>query len=171
MNEITIPKELIISDLTPGEIMLLKLVYDQNKQLFKHYFSTYEDYIPKVIKSLQKKLYLKDNGEEFEDLILRDKANKLFKVETIKFEEFWDKYHSITKLPKTDLQPAKKRWNILTVKDKKLAIANINNYFNSLTDPMYCKKARTYLTDKNYLDEFKSIVNNNNNSMSSTTML
>ena len=35
------------------------------------------------------------------------------------------------------------------------AIDNIQPYWNSLRDKKYCKKARTYLADKNFNDEFK----------------
>ena len=77
-DELIISKEHIIPDLTPGEIMLLKIVYDQNKTLFKHYFTTYDTYIPLALESLQNKLYIKVNGGEFEDIILRTKGLDLF---------------------------------------------------------------------------------------------
>jgi uncharacterized phage protein (TIGR02220 family) len=80
-NEIIISKEHIIPDLTPGEIMLLKIVYDQNKLLFKHYFTTYGANVPKLLESLQNKLYIKSNGEEFEDIIIRQKGLDLFEYD------------------------------------------------------------------------------------------
>lgn len=76
-----------------------------------------------------------------------------------KFEEFWTKYHEIVKeWNKTDKVPAEKHWKKLTKKEKQLAIDNIQLYYNSL--PMYTtgkpvKKARTYLADKNFLDNFE----------------
>jgi len=77
--------------------------------------------------------------------------------EDVDFNDFWDAYHKITSMPKTDMQPAKKHWNRLTKKERKSALDNIENYFLSL--PTYSsgkpiKKARTYLADKNFLDEF-----------------
>lgn len=83
MNDLTISKELIIPNLTPGEIMLLKLIYDQNKRLFKHFFITYSNYVPTILKTLENKLYIKNTGEEFEDITLRKKAEDLFKVDSI----------------------------------------------------------------------------------------
>jgi len=76
------------------------------------------------------------------------------------FKLFWDKYHLITKLNKTDKDSAEKYWKKLTNKEKQSALDNIEFYYNSLNNKKYCKKARTYLSDKNFNDEFK---NSNNN--------
>lgn len=78
----------------------------------------------------------------------------------IDFDVFWHKYHKVTKLKKTDLQAALKHWSKLTNNEKELALNNIQPYFNSL--PTYStgkpvKKARTYLSDKNFNDEFKPV--------------
>ena len=70
---------------------------------------------------------------------------------------FWDSYHQITGLKKTDLADAEKYWKKLTKAEQQKAIDNINPYFDSLNDKKYCKKARTYLSDKNFNDEFKVI--------------
>lgn len=93
------------------------------------------------------------------DIILRQKALDLraqINPEP-QFDEFWNKYHEITGQKKTDLQAALKYWKKLTKTEKKLAIDNIKPYFYSL--PVYSsgrpvKKARTYLDDKNFNDEF-----------------
>jgi hypothetical protein len=75
------------------------------------------------------------------------------------FEEFWDKYHDIVReWNKTDKIPAEKHWKKLTKKEKQLAFDNIQAYYDSL--PMFTtgkpvKKARTYLADKNFNDNFK----------------
>lgn len=68
---------------------------------------------------------------------------------------FWDSYHLITGLQKTDLQAAQKYWNKLSDTERQKAIKNIKPYYESLKDKKYCKKARTYLADKNFNDEFK----------------
>lgn len=68
---------------------------------------------------------------------------------------FWDSYHSITGLRKTDLQAAQKYWDKLSDIERQKAIDNIKPYYDSLKDKKYCKKARTYLADKNFNDEFK----------------
>lgn len=71
------------------------------------------------------------------------------------FQQFWDSYHLITGLQKTDLQAAQKYWNKLSDTERQKAIKNIKPYYDSLKDKKYCKKARTYLADKNFNDEFK----------------
>lgn len=83
MKELVIKKKYINSELTPGEIMLLILVYDQNKLLFEHFLSTYGKYTRSALKSLENKLFIKINGEEFEDLIVRERGNKLLQVKSI----------------------------------------------------------------------------------------
>jgi len=79
------------------------------------------------------------------------------KKNTILFSQFWDSYHSITKLKKTDNEAALKYWKKLTDEEKQKAIDNIKPYYDSLSDKKYCKKARTYLSDKNFNDEFKIV--------------
>ncbi len=70
------------------------------------------------------------------------------------FEVFWDKYHSITKKTKTDKEPAYKYWEELSIDERAKAFSMIDKYYDSLTDNKYCKKARTYLSDKTFNDEF-----------------
>ena len=154
MNPIVIEIDEIISDLTPGELLLLKAIYTGNKKAFERLYGQYGSYIPSVLKSLQNKLYVKIQGDSFEELICREKANILFSDNGVSFEEFWDKYHQITKLPKTDLKPAKLKWNRLTKGKKKKALDNIKAYYDSLNDKRYCKKARTYLEDENFMDQY-----------------
>ena len=71
------------------------------------------------------------------------------------FTFFWDKYHKITKLPKTDKEPCFGYWKKLNAEEKTKAVLNIHEYYNFLSDKKYCKKARTYLRDKSFNDEFK----------------
>ena len=70
-------------------------------------------------------------------------------------KEFWDLYHSITKLPKSDKEAAKKYWAALSEKEKQKAIDNIQPYYDSISDKKFIKKARTYLSSKSFNDEFK----------------
>lgn len=72
------------------------------------------------------------------------------------FNLFWDYYHKITKLPKTDREPAFIYWKKMSIKDQRKAYSNIKPYYDSLKDKKYCKKARTYLSDCNYNDEFEN---------------
>lgn len=155
MNPLTVELDEITSNLTPGELLTLKSIYTGNKKAFERLSNEYGNYIPNVLESLQNKLYIKIQGEEFDELICREKAELLFSEKGITFEEFWDLYHTITHLPKTDNKPARSKWNRLTKGKKKLAIDNIRAYYDSLSDKRYCKKARTYLEDENFMDEFK----------------
>ena len=70
------------------------------------------------------------------------------------FDLFWDQYHTITNLQKTDREAAMKYWAKLSPAEKGKAKDNIQPYFDSLDEKKYCKKARTYLGDKNFNDEF-----------------
>jgi len=72
-----------------------------------------------------------------------------------KFNEFWEEFHSITGKTKTDKEPALKHWKKLKANEQELAIKNIKYYFSCLSDKKYCKKARTYLSDKNFNDEIQ----------------
>lgn len=73
------------------------------------------------------------------------------------FNIFWDSFHSITNQPKTDLKPSKGYWDKLSNEDKQKAIDNIQPYYDNIKDygkGKMPKKARTYLSDKNFNDEF-----------------
>lgn len=167
MSEILIKKKYIIPELTPGEIMLLVIIYSKNKLLYRHYLKTYKDYIPIALESLQNKLYLKITGDEFEELILRKNGEDMFtETNNTSFETFWKNYHEITTTLKTDKEPAKKYWNKLKQPERKLAINNIKPYFDSLNDVKFCKKARTYLDNKDFNNEFKLNVNERNSGTS-----
>ena len=93
------------------------------------------------------------NGKSMQDKdkikIRKDKDNI-----NNEFSFFWMQYHSITGKEKTDKEPAFKHWKKLTADERKLAIKNIKPFYDSLPNKEYCKKARTYLSDKNFNDEF-----------------
>lgn len=74
----------------------------------------------------------------------------------IEFKDFWKAYHEISGKDKTDKIPAEKHWKKLSQKEKTLAIEKIKPYVKSINDKKYIKKARTYLSDKTFEDEFKS---------------
>jgi len=82
-----------------------------------------------------------------------DNANGYIKDEN-DFDFFWLKYHAITGKEKTDKESALKYWNKLKQHEKEKAIGNIQNYANTQENKLYLKKARTYLSDKNFNDEF-----------------
>lgn len=75
----------------------------------------------------------------------------------VDFEHFFNEYHRITLLKKSDKDSAFKKWKALSKKEQSMALDKISSYYNSLNDKKYCKKARTYLNDKNFNDEFTSV--------------
>jgi hypothetical protein len=76
------------------------------------------------------------------------------KEEVISFSLFWEPYHILTKLRKTDKVAAEKYWMKLNNEERQKAIDNIKPYYDSIDKKIYVKKARTYLADKNFNDEF-----------------
>lgn len=70
------------------------------------------------------------------------------------FDQFWKKYHEHTQLCKTEIGAARREWQKLTMNERELAIANIENYYYSLNDVKFCKKAHNYLADRSFLNEF-----------------
>jgi len=164
---IEIEGENLTSELTPGELMYLKAIYTDNSRFKSKFEKVYPDYIDGLKVSLENKMFIKIADD---NIMLREKALQLFEQNKENFDYFWKKYHEITKLPKTDSKSAFTKWKGLSSKDKSTAIDNIEKYYNSLNNKMYCKKARTYLADRNFEDEF--VVNNSDdNRMSLTTML
>lgn len=79
MNPIIIELNEITSNLTPGELLTLKSIYTSNKKAFERLSNEYGSYIPNVLESLQNKLYIKIQGDSFEELVCREKANILFR--------------------------------------------------------------------------------------------
>lgn len=103
--------------------------------------------------SLSKGLVILSNIEVEDEEEREDESNE-------NFESFWDLYSDITGLKKTDRESAEKHWKKLGSDEKQKAIDNIKPYFDSLNDKKFCKKARTYLADKNFNDEFELNKNN-----------
>jgi len=146
--------EFIKSNLNAASFMLLYGIIEDNQEL-QGYIILKENY-HEILDNLQYKGYIKI--KEDRSFVLRQKALDLKTKEVeASFEEFWYKYHEVTGLKKTDLQATLKYWKKLTSKEKESALKNIENYYDSL--PIYStgkpvKKARTYLGDKNFNDEF-----------------
>lgn len=80
----------------------------------------------------------------------KNEKNKLYGY----FEFFWNEYHKISGLPKTERERSKEIWIQLTKEERLSATDKIKPYVNSC-NPKYIKKARTYLSDKNFNDEFE----------------
>jgi len=116
-------------------------------------YSTYQD--PKNYESNNEKTTKATTKQQMSDTINKnDKNNNKLTVEET-FELFWNKYHNITKLEKTDKVPAIKYWKKLNLEEQRKAYIMIENYFNSINDKKYIKKARTYLSDKDFDNEFE----------------
>jgi len=135
--------------------IIFKLV-DENIELYCNKLSTISsDYSEKVrrVSEQSSKLDRKMSALEVD---LEVEVEKDI-INNSDFEKFWTDYHSITKSPKTDKEPAFKKWKKLNNAEKEKACEKIKDYYDSLKDKGYCKKARTYLYDKNFNDELKPV--------------
>jgi len=74
----------------------------------------------------------------------------------IAFELFWNEYHRLTGKNKTDKDSSLKYWKGLIKAEQQKAIQMISAYAKTQEDPKYLKKARTYLSDKNFNDELEA---------------
>ena len=170
---ITIESKDISQDLTISELVLLKGICEGDKELFEIclnridglYAAQYSSPMSTLYK-LQEKLYIKIMSDTFEGLILREKGEK-FKSNAVAvdFEEFWKKYHKVTKLRPTDKAEAVKFWKRLKKNEIELAMNNIEAYYNSCGK--YTRKAKYYLEYRLFNDEFKIA----DKSMSISTMI
>ncbi len=84
----------------------------------------------------------------------KESKKKIVPGKNVLFEKFWEEYHSVTEKTKTDRKAALTYWNKLSTDEKNLAIEKISDYACSNSNKIYLKKARTYLADKNFEDEF-----------------
>ena len=110
-------------------------------------------YSKHILQNLEDNMYIKLSENNW---LLRGKGRELFESKaSVTFEEFWNHYHTVTHLAKTDRAAAEKYWKKLKPKEKELAIEKVQAYYNSLNDKKFCRKARTYLENKNFNDEFK----------------
>ena len=106
-----------------------------------------------ILERMENNMWIKYCEDSIE---LRGKGRELFESKAaVTFEEFWNHYHTVTHLAKTDKAAAEKYWKRLKPKEKELAIEKVQSYYSSLNDKKYCRKARTYLENKNFNDEFK----------------
>lgn len=77
------------------------------------------------------------------------------------FELFWSHWHDLSKQRKTDKEAAFKHWKKLSLKEQRLAYVNARKFIHTIIRDTgsykYIKKARTYLKDKNFNDEFYTV--------------
>jgi hypothetical protein len=81
-----------------------------------------------------------------------DKEDNIYSSD---FENFFNEYHRITGKQKTDKASSLKKWKQLNKIEQARALEMIQAFYDSVNDKNYIKKARTYLNDKNFNDEFK----------------
>jgi hypothetical protein len=152
-------------DITIQQYFVLKLIVEEGSEfpgllsyLFQNDFTSYAFLVLELSK-LEQNLYIKiiyDSNEDIIEISYRQKLLELFPEEKdVPFEEFWTKYHDVSKKPKTDKDAAEKYWKKLKKAEKLKAIENIEPYVDSVDNIKYVKKARTYLADKNFNDEFE----------------
>lgn len=104
--------------------------------------------------------YENENNDNKEEVVLEEekpKEEKKKKEPDALFELFWDQYHLMTQKPKEDREAAMKYWVKMTKDEKKLAISSIEAYSRT-NEPRYLKKARTYLSDKSFNNEFAPVI-------------
>lgn len=91
----------------------------------------------------------------------KDKNDKNEKVYT-EFELFYNQYHLIVGISKTDKVATLKKWEKLTSLEKIKAFEMITEFDKSITNKTYSIKARTYLENKRFNDEINNISKNCN---------
>jgi len=108
-------------------------------------------------KALDKALS-KHSTEHSQSIVSIDKQETKNKEQETKdsFIIFWDYFHTLTKLKKTNRHESKKVWVKLPYEEQLKAYANVGGYYASVKDKNFLVKCRTYLTNKLYEDEFKT---------------
>lgn len=145
--ELTIDLKLLKkSGLFLEEFVIMALI-NSGENIEEYHYSKH------ILQNLEDNMYIKLSENNW---LLRGKGRELFESKaSVTFEEFWNHYHTVTHLAKTDRAAAEKYWKRLKPKEKELAIEKVQAYYNSLNDKKFCRKARTYLENKNFNDEFK----------------
>ena len=90
------------------------------------------------------------------DLLVEQKRRKSVRAEAdgITFDAFWEKYHDITRKPKTNVGRARREWNKLSVNERCLSLSHIDEYYDNLADIKYCMQAASYLSNKAFMNEY-----------------
>lgn len=145
--ELTIDLKLLKkSGLFLEEFVIMALI-NSGENIEEYHYSKH------ILQNLEDNMYIKLSENNW---LLRGKGRELFESKaSVTFEEFWNHYHTVTHLAKTDRAAAEKYWKRLKPKEKELAVEKVQAYYNSLNDKKFCRKARTYLENKNFNDEFK----------------
>ncbi|MCD8183067.1 MAG: hypothetical protein LUE99_08175 [Bacteroides sp.] len=95
-----------------------------------------------------------EDGTLAQEVIVLAETRKNGEAPADLFPEFWQEYHEITEKPKVNIGRARREWAKLSAEEKRLAIKNIEEYYDHLANVKYCKQAATYLADKSFKDEY-----------------
>ncbi|NDV66630.1 hypothetical protein [Bacteroides sp. 224] len=71
------------------------------------------------------------------------------------FEEFWEHYHSVTRMDKVNKYEARKGWVRLTPEERSLAIGRASVYYGHLRNTRFCRQASGYISGKCFLNEYE----------------
>jgi len=127
----------------------------------KKYYNIYELQDTQQIAQLKESRYatgcVPDTQKPANDTYILIENKQEDKQYTEDFLNFFDEYHKITMKNKTDKLPAFKKWKKLNKAEKIKATEMIRQYYDSVDNKKYIKKARTYLNDKTFNDELRSI--------------
>ena len=90
------------------------------------------------------------------DLLVGQKRRESVRAEAdgITFDAFWEKYHDITRKPKTNVGRARREWNKLSVNERCLSLSHIDEYYDNLADIKFCMQAASYLSNKAFMNEY-----------------
>ncbi len=67
------------------------------------------------------------------------------------FEEFWTCYHDVTAQTPMEKYAAQREWKRMNLRERTMALENIEQYYMCLPDVRHVRKAYNYLRDKSYL--------------------
>lgn len=81
------------------------------------------------------------NAEDAEDAENEAEADRIY-------NEFFRAYHEITKMPRLGRGKARRIWDTMTPEKQDQAIDMIEEYYNSLPDKKYCRRAASYLEEE-----------------------
>lgn len=72
------------------------------------------------------------------------------------FRMFWDEYHETTRMSRQNKEETFREWKKMSLKERKLAMENIEEYYYHLRDTKYCRQAAKYLANKLFRNEYEN---------------
>ena len=151
----------------------LELISSSNDETFNEQLLNFsQKYQIKNQKTKERVSQWRKNQEDKKNVTHNERVGNASKVKLSKvkeskdnidsdFDKFWNEYHTVTGKTKTDKEPALKHWDKLT-KDEKIKAVEVVPQYAATNEPQYLKKARTYLADKSFNDQFNGQDKRNN---------